>query len=331
MIYTCTFNPSLDYILTLDDQDLHIGSLNRSKEAVINPGGKGINVSILLSNLGVENTLFGFIAGFTGQYLLDLLKEKPFLNLRFIEVDGLTRINVKLKGKQETEINAPGPLIQPMDYQRMLDRFRDLTPEDFVILSGSAPRGCENLYSDVASILHRHNIPFVVDANKCSLLSTLRYHPLLIKPNIYELEDIFNVKINSLGEVIAYGEEARKLGAQNVLISLGEEGSILVSEQGIYRANVPKGELIHSIGAGDSMVAGFVYKYQKTHDLIQAYHYAAACGSATAYSPGIASQSMINKLLDEIDIQRIEATTNENNEPIKYRCHGNGFESDNER
>lgn len=306
MIYTCTFNPSLDYIMTLDKEGIQIGSLNRAKKTVIGPGGKGINVSILLSNIGVESTLFGFVAGFTGIYLIEELKKFPKLNLQFTQVEGLTRINVKLKENQETEINGNGPTIQKDDYNRMLNQFKALNEEDIVILSGSAPLGCENIYADVSSILHQKGIRFIVDANKRSLLSTLRYKPFLIKPNIHELEELFNVQINSLDEIIAYGNEARKLGAQNVLISLGGDGSILISDEGIYKASVPEGELVNSVGAGDSMVAGFVYRYTETNNLVSAYQYAAACGSATAYSLGIANKALIEELLGQIQIEKIE-------------------------
>jgi 1-phosphofructokinase len=306
MIYTCTLNPSIDYIVRLEDK-LAFGELNRSQSESFHPGGKGINVSIVLNNLGVKSDLLGFLGGFTGQYIENELRQMKHMKMKFTPVLENTRINIKLKGQSETEINANGPMITEQDYENLLNKVSKISKNDLFILSGSIPSSINHdVYSDIAEIVHKKKAILIVDSRKDNVLTTLKYHPFLIKPNQVELNEIFSVEVKSDSEIIYYAKELQKRGAQNVLISLGAEGAILVTKDGIHRANVPPGKLINSVGSGDSMIAGFVYEYYRTKDYVEALKTASACGSATAYSEGLATRELIERLRQSIEITTIE-------------------------
>lgn len=304
MIYTCTFNPSIDYIQEI--KQLVLNEVNRSSTELLRPGGKGINVSLVLQNLETPSTLLGFLGGFTGDYIENELLKNPLLTLNFTRIKGQNRINVKLKGESETEVNASGPLVTQEEINLLLLKIKKLTKEDLVILSGSGPKNASHLYEEMAHLLNDHHIPFVVDTTKNALRSTLKYHPLLIKPNRSELEELFETSITVDEQVIHYARKLIEEGAQRVLVSLGEEGSILVTTTTTYKASVPHGQLVNSVGSGDSMVAGFIHSFLENNDEEEALRLAAACGTATAYQQGFCTKEDILKVRDKIKLTRLE-------------------------
>lgn len=309
MIYTVTFNPSLDYVVSVDN--FISGTINRTTSEVIYAGGKGINVSSVLSELGVENTALGFVAGFTGDRIIQLLEEK-LVRTDFIRVkNGVSRINVKLRSfsydnktdhcisKEETEINGQGPTVSENELAQLMNQIYALKEDDVLIISGSVSKGVsQNIYADMVKICNQKNVRVVVDASSALLWHTLEYAPFLIKPNLYELGDIFNREIDTHEEIIFYAKELKNRGACNVLVSAGEEGAILVAEDGnVYVMPAPKGEVINSVGAGDSMVAGFLAEYLSSGDYEKALKLGIAAGSATAFSEGLAIRAEIEELL----------------------------------
>ncbi len=312
MIYTITFNPSLDYVVSVED--FKTEQVNRTSNEHIFPGGKGINVSMILSELGVENAAIGFVAGFTGHELEKQLKEKGVIT-DFVSVkDGNTRINVKLRSttsqnseneeKQadvETEINGAGPNVSPEELQILLEKVSALDKEDVVVISGSVSKGIsQGVYADIVKRCNEKEIKVVVDASSALLWNTLECSPFLIKPNKDELEDIFYRDIFSKEEVVFYAKELQNRGAKNVLVSLGEEGAVLVAEDGeVYEMDAPKGEVLNSVGAGDSMVAGFLAEYLRTSDFTKALQLGICAGSATAFSYGLATKEEIDILFDK--------------------------------
>lgn len=296
MIYTITFNPSLDYIVRV--KDFKIGTVNRTYEEKIFPGGKGINVSIVLSNLGIENKAFGFIAGFTGDEIEEKVK-KSGCSADFIKLqDGISRINVKLKSNEESEINAQGPKITPQDIEKLYEKLDELKDGDLLVLAGSIPNTLpEDMYEKIISKLNHKNINFIVDATCDLLLNVLKYKPFLIKPNKDELEEIFKVKIESEEELISYGIKLQEKGARNVLISMAGDGAILINENNeILKSKAPKGEVKNSVGAGDSMVAGFIAGYIKNNDYKEALKLGIATGSASAFSEDLATKEKIEEI-----------------------------------
>ena len=306
MIYTVTLNPSIDYVIKLDN--LNYGSVNRVNEENIYPGGKGINVSNILNELGYKNTALGFISGFTGKYIVDSLIEKN-LNCDFIELsNGFTRINVKIKSNEETEVNGKGPNISEEDLQKLYDKIDNLKNDDILVLAGSIPSTVDDkLYENIMKRLEDKNIKIVVDATKNLLLNVLKYNPFLIKPNNHELEEMFNIKLNSIEDIAKYAKKLQDMGAKNVLISMGKDGALLLTENNeVFLSNVPKGTVINSVGAGDSMVAGFIAGYLNTNKYEEALKLGAACGSATAFSNDLATKDYIDMLVNEIEVKNIK-------------------------
>lgn len=300
MIYTVTFNPSIDYIVKIDN--LRLGTVNRTQNEEIYPGGKGINVSIMLKKLGVESKVLGFIGGFTGDEIEARLKSQGCYS-EFIKVaDGLSRINVKISSKEESEINSRGPRIKGSDVEKLYSQLKDLKSGDILVLAGSIPNTLpENIYEDICDFLSNNNINIVVDATRNLLVNVLKYKPFLIKPNKYELEEIFNTKLNDEEEIIEKGKKLQKCGARNVLISMAGEGAILVSENGeIFKSKPPKGVVINSVGAGDSMVAGFLAGYLKRRSMEEAFKMGVAAGSVSAFSPWMGDKAQVLRLYDEI-------------------------------
>lgn len=300
MINTITLNPSLDYIVGVDN--FNIGSVNRSEKEIVYAGGKGINVSIVLKNLGIENRALGFIAGFTGAEIENIVKTHG-VNSEFIKLEnGMSRINVKLKSKEETEINGMGPNITEVDIQKLYKKLFDMKDEDFLVLAGSIPNSLPNdIYETIMKDFQHKNINFVVDATKELLLNVLKYRPFLIKPNHHELAEIFNVKLESVDEIIIYAKKLQELGARNVVISMAGDGAILITEEGeVLKVCAPSGKLINSVGAGDSMVAGFLAGYTKTRDVKSAFKMGVATGSASAFSEGLATKDKVEELLYKI-------------------------------
>lgn len=306
MIYTITFNPAVDLVIQVPNCQL--GTLNRSKGEEYVAGGKGINMSIVLKRLGIDNIATGFLGGFSGKYIEEFLENEGILP-RFISVEGTTRINVKVKGEVETEINAAGPAVNAEKFQQLMNYFEDvLKEEDIVFLAGNAAPGLdETSYVEIVKLCYARGAKLVLDTTKELLLSCLPYHPFIIKPNQHELEELFGVKIQTKEELIAYALKLQEKGACNVLISCGGEGAFLFTETGkVFTSNVPKGKLVNSVGAGDSMLAGFMAKFIETSDYKESLKQGAAAGSATAFSIGIATKMLINELLSKIEITEIQ-------------------------
>ncbi len=299
MIYTVTFNPSLDYIVTVDN--LQLGAVNRTNQEIINPGGKGVNVSMVLHNLGYKSTALGFRAGFTGREIARLMEEQE-IQSEFIEVDaGISRINVKVRSEEESEINGMGPDIGEADIQKLYKQLEQLVDGDTLVLAGSIPATMpETMYRDIMERLSGKKLQIVVDATKDLLMNVLKYHPFMIKPNNHELGEIYGVKLNTREEVIPYARKLQEDGARNVLISMAGEGAVLLTEDGnVYQSEAPKGKVKNSVGAGDSMVAGFVAGYMASHDYEQAFYMGVCTGSASAFSDGMATKEAVHELLGQ--------------------------------
>lgn len=299
MIYTVTFNPSLDYIVTVDN--FQCGKVNRTKDEIIFPGGKGINVSMVLQNLGHKSTALGFLAGFTGTEIQRLLEEKGIDTDFIIAQEGISRINVKLRSDQESEINGRGPGISADDILKLYRKLDTLKSEDILVLAGSIPDVMpESMYRDIMEYLQKKNLKIVVDATKDLLVKVLQYHPFLIKPNNYELGEIFNVEIRSKKDVITYAEIMQDMGARNVLVSMAGDGAVLVAEDGtVYQAEAPKGKVVNSVGAGDSMVAGFLAGYLEKESYAEAFKMGVCTGSASAFSEELATREQVEKLIKD--------------------------------
>lgn len=300
MIYTVTFNPALDYVVRVDCFTL--GAVNRTVQEHIFYGGKGINVSAVLANLGYDNTALGFVAGFTGEEIERGAKTLGFRS-DFIHVKkGMTRINVKLKAGEETEINGMGPEIMPEDVEALFEKLDRLCKDDVLILSGSIPASIsDRIYEEIMGRLAGRGINIVVDATKDLLLNVLQYHPFLIKPNNHELGEMFGVELHSDEEIIRHAKLLQERGARNVLISMAGDGAILVTEDGqVLKRKPPKGTVKNSVGAGDSMVAGFTAGYLKSGNYEEALRLGTAAGSASAFSDGLASGEEIMELYHRI-------------------------------
>ena len=270
MIYTVTFNPSLDYIVSVDNFTL--GRVNRTRKEIIYPGGKGINVSMVLQNLGYQSCALGFMAGFTGREIARLL-EVNGVESDFIHVDeGLSRINVKLRSNEESEINGQGPAIKKRDIALLYEKLDRIQDGDILVLAGSIPEVMpDDIYMDIMRYLQTKDVRIVVDATKDLLVNVLPYHPFLIKPNNHELGEIFGVELKTTEEIVTYAKKLQEKGARNVLISMAGDGAILLTEDGqIFQSLPPKGKVLNSVGAGDSMVAGFLAGYLENQD----YEYA---------------------------------------------------------
>ena len=300
MIYTVTFNPALDYVVTVNHFTL--GSVNRTVRENIFYGGKGINVSALLANLGYESTALGFVAGFTGEEIERGVKALGF-GSDFIKVEnGMSRINLKLKSDEESEINGMGPQITPDDVRKLFEKLGRLTKGDVLVLSGSIPAAIDDtIYERIMERLDGRGIRIVVDAEKDLLLNVLKYHPFLIKPNNHELGQMFGTELSTDEEIVEYAGKLQDMGAVNVLVSMAKDGAILVSEDGqVHKQAVAKGTVKNSVGAGDSMVAGFIAGYLDTGDYRHALKLGTSCGGATAFSDGIGTKDLIMKLFETL-------------------------------
>lgn len=296
MIYTVTFNPSLDYIISV--KDFQMGKTNRTCAEQMLPGGKGINVSTVLHNLEIENTALGFTAGFTGEELLRKMKEIGF-HCDFIHLEeGCSRINIKMKDFDGTEINGQGPAISPDAIRQLMAKLERLQDGDTLVLAGSIPESMpDSIYRDILASLTGRGIRFVVDATKNLLLNVLEYHPFLIKPNNHELGEIFGVTLNTREEVIPYARKLQEKGARNVLVSMAGQGAVLAAENGeVHMQPAPQGTLVNAVGAGDSMVAGFVAGWAQKQDYRHAFLMGISAGSASAFSDLLASKEEIYRI-----------------------------------
>lgn len=304
MIYTCTLNPAIDYRLELDHFEL--GALNRATFNKFSGGGKGINVSILLKELGTPNIALGFIGGFTGQYLKSYLKETYDLSMQFTEISDLTRINVKLQITDEnTEVNAKAPKVLEEEFIQLFNQVNQLTRDDLFILGGSGINPEYDAYKVLAESCYHHQVPFIIDTEKTNLLKTLPFKPLLIKPNKFELEQLTAQPIKNETDLIVAARHLIDLGAQNIIVSLGKDGSYFINETMVYKAKPIKGVALNPVGAGDSMVAGFVSEYIKTRDLLKSYIMSIASGTATAFSYSIATKDDVLKVLKKVEIEEV--------------------------
>lgn len=301
MIYTITFNPSIDYMVSVDH--FKLGTVNRTSQEYLLPGGKGINVSIVLHNLGIDSTALGFIAGFTGKEIENRVTNDFGVQCDFIDVEnGYSRINFKLKSDEESEVNGNGPMINKEHIDKLYNKLSCLQAGDILILSGSIPKCLsDDIYSEIMEKLTDKNIEIVVDATGDLLMKVLKHKPFVIKPNNHELAEMFHVKLFGTQDIVKYAKKIQEMGAKNVLISMAGDGALFICENGkVYFSNAPKGQVKNSVGAGDSMVAGFVAGYEKTKDYVQAFRMGVATGSASAFSENLATASEVEKLLQEI-------------------------------
>ncbi|MBQ7587889.1 MAG: 1-phosphofructokinase [Lachnospiraceae bacterium] len=301
MIYTVTFNPAIDYIVRMN-RALDPGMTNRSVSENCFFGGKGINVSTILKNLGIDSTALGFVAGFTGDAIVKSVREKGIID-DFIRLgDGISRINVKIKSTEETEINAQGPHITQEAFEELLGKLDGLKKDDILILAGSIPGSLpDDVYEVILERFKDRGIIFVVDATGDLLKNVLKYGPFLIKPNNYELGEMFGKTLDTDAKIEEYARKLQELGAVNVLVSMAGDGAMLVTEEGsVYRAGVPNGIVKNSVGAGDSMVAGFIAGYLETKDYRYALKMGTAAGSATAFSDDLATGELIRSIYETL-------------------------------
>ena len=296
MIYTVTFNPALDYVIRVNQ--FALGEVNRTVQEHVFYGGKGINVSTVLARLGFENTALGFVAGFTGAEIERGAAGLGFTG-DFIHVEkGMTRINVKLKAEEETEINGMGPEIQRKEVQQLFEKLDRMKSGDVLVLSGSIPASIsDRIYEEIMARLEGRGIRIVVDATKDLLLNVLKYKPFFVKPNNHELGEIYGVELKTREDVVPYAKKMQQEGARNVLVSMAGEGAVLVAENGeVYKSKCPEGKVKNSVGAGDSMVAGFIAGYLKSGDYKEALRNGLLTGSASAFSDNLATKEEVENL-----------------------------------
>lgn len=300
MIYTVTFSPAIDYVVDLDR--LVKGAINRSKGEHCLPGGKGINVSIVLANMGKPSIATGFLGGFTGDFIRGELKKRG-IESGFVEVEGNTRINVKLRGEEETAINGQGPHITPEQIEELMVQLEKLTDKDLLVISGTVPSSLpSDIYEKILERIKDNRVELIVDATNDILLNTLKYRPLLVKPNQEELEEMFHTVIHDERELIDNAKRLLALGARNVIVSLGGDGALLVGE-GLepLHLQAPKGKVVNTVGAGDSLVAGFIDEYITSGNIAKAFRRGIATGSASAFSEGLATLEEVEALLQKME------------------------------
>ena len=300
MIVTLTFSPAIDYVVDLDR--LEVGAINRSKGEHCMPGGKGINVSIVLANLGQESIATGFLGGFTGDFIRNELNGMG-IRSEFIEVEGNTRINVKLRGAEETAINGQGPRIGADKIEELMVQLEKLTSKDLLVISGTVPSSLpSDIYEKILERIKDNRVELIVDATNDILLNTLKYQPLLVKPNQEELEEMFHTVIHNQDELIDNAKKLLGLGAKNVIVSLGGKGALLVGN-GLepLHLDAPKGKVVNTVGAGDSLVAGFIDEYVRSGNIAKAFRQGIATGSASAFSEGLATKGEVEALLQKME------------------------------
>jgi 1-phosphofructokinase len=303
MIYTVTFNPSVDYVVGVDD--FQQGKINRLKSEYKYPGGKGINVSRVLNNLDIKSKALGFIGGFTGEFIKTSL-EKEGIATDFIQVQEDTRINVKLKSNEETEINGAGPDIDEEALNILFNMLEELGSEDYLVLAGNVQKTLpRDIYAQIQEKLMNNKAKVIVDTTGEALTATLKYKPFLIKPNNHELSEIFGVEIATQEDIIVYAKKLLEMGADNVIVSMAGEGALLICGEGVYHAQAPKGEVKNSVGAGDSLIGGFLANYSKSLNLTEAFRWGVASGSATAFSLDLCTKDEVEKLLVQIKVTKL--------------------------
>lgn len=303
MIYTLTLNPSIDYVINLDE--VKLGELNRIQADHFFTGGKGINVSRVLKNLGHANTALGFMGGFTGDFVAgELAKEN--IQTDFTAIEEYTRINIKVKAAEETELNGQGPRIDEAAATKLLDQLAAVQPDDLVIISGSQPPNLPaDYYQQIIAAIKEAGAEFVIDTTGKALEDALASKPFLVKPNDVELAELFNVTLKTEADYMKYGQKLIEAGARFAIVSLGSKGALLFSDEGIFRGNSPKGTVKNTVGAGDSMIAGFVGTFLETEDLQEAFKIGLASGGATAFTEDLATKEEIETLYPQIQIEKI--------------------------
>ena len=304
MIYTCTLNPSLDYYMEFDQVEL--GKTNRSSLEYFEAGGKGINVSIVLNNLMIPSRALGFVGGFTRDFFISLLQKYEYIEPVFTFIEGHTRINVKVKGRKETELNAKGPSITEEDMRMMLRRVERINRSDMFVLSGNCPKNLSEMVEKMIGICHENEVKFVLDINPALYPRLLPYRPFLIRPNLSDLRRLSGQPLETDRQIVdcvrgLYGEEA-----ENIIVMNGRKGSLLINREGAWHANSVEAKVVNSVGAADAMIAGFVMNYLRSRDIISTFRYANCCGVATIFSKGMATREKIDSLFDEIEITRID-------------------------
>lgn len=303
MIYTVTLNPSIDYIVHVDD--FQVDQLNRMTKDLKLPGGKGLNVSRILKRLEVPSTAVGFLGGFTGDFINGWLKTEQ-IKAEFTPIQEDTRINIKLKSTTETEINGLGPTIQPDEIEGLKKVLSAVNHKDIVVFSGSKPANLpEGFYNELIALVTQKGAEFIIDTTGKDLLKALEQKPLLVKPNNHELAELYQTTFNSIEDILPYGKKLLEDGAQHVIISMAGDGALLFTQNGVYQSNVLKRPVKNSVGAGDSMIAGFIGNYAQAKDPVTAFQWGVACGSATAFSDDLAARELIDTLLPEVVITKI--------------------------
>lgn len=303
MIYTLTLNPAIDYKFKL--KSIELGGLNRFQKASFQPGGKGINVSIVLSNLGIPNHAIAILGGWTGRYLKECLKKDYHMDIDEISVLGDTRINVKAMVEHETEFNHVGPKVSDAIFESILARIENFDSSDYLIVSGSVPYGQHDAFQQIASLCMKKNIPFIMDTSGDQFHHFIDFKPFLMKPNLKELNDYLLMDLYEIDEIIFYGRQLIYRGVEHLIISLGERGSLYLNQKESFLAQPIVSEVISTTGAGDSMIAGFIAKYIETKDTRQSFIHAVACAQATVFSGRLATKSNIQKYVSKIIIEEL--------------------------
>ena len=298
MIYTCTITPSIDYTTYLSN--FHTGTLNRSNEVFYYPGGKGINVSRVLKRLDVDSIALGFAGGFTGNYIQQFLS-KEGIETDFIQTDEITRINVKIKAQEETELNGPGPVINAQQQSALMNKIKTLKTGDWFVLAGSLPESIpQTFFMEIASICNEQDVHFVLDTSGPALKDLVHTQPFLIKPNEHELGELFDTIIVNKQQASHYAKRLVNQGVQHVIVSMGEEGALLVTKDLVVSAKAPKGKVVNTVGSGDSLISGFIASYTKDKDAEKAFRYGVASGSATAFRSDLCEKSDVEELLEQV-------------------------------
>ncbi len=303
MIYTCTLNPAIDYRLEVDD--FQLGKLNRATFNKFSAGGKGINVSLVLKALGLESIALGFMGGFTGIYLQQYLTEVHQLKNDYTIIKAPTRINVKLASKENTEINAVAPTVSREERDLLIGKIDQLTEKDLLVLAGSSIEADDNFYELIAKTCAKNNVPFIIDAEEENLRKSIVHKPLLVKPNIHELERYYKVTINDEASIVTHAKKLVQEGANHVIVSLGRDGAYYVSKTHVYRAKPVEGIALNPVGAGDSMVAGFIFGMLENQSPKESFKLAVASGTAAAFSYDLASQEAVETILPNVEINEV--------------------------
>lgn len=304
MIYTCTITPSVDYTTYLPS--FENGKLNRTSEVFYYPGGKGINVSRVLKRLGAHNKALGFIGGFTGNYIEDFLLREG-VETDFIETAEITRINVKIKAAEETELNGPGPALNADDLAQFTEKINNMCEGDWLVLAGSLPDSVPaSYYSGIAELCRERNIRFVLDTSGPALKELVKFSPFLIKPNIHELGELFDADIATKKEALQYAKKLVAGGVRNVIVSLGGDGALFVNEKLAFEAKAPVGKVVNTVGSGDSLVSGFIASFCETENPLEAFKYGVASGSATAFRSDLCQKEDVEALIGEVHVKEIK-------------------------